>query len=659
MHAAATLMAAALVCVASASCPTSCTCRWKNGKETVECVGAGLTSLPVGVQVGTQVLDLSGNSLHALPKDMFVAPGLLNLQRIYLAGCKIGRIDDLAFSRLSNLVELDLGNNLLTAVPSDTFRDFTSLRRLVLSDNPITRIESNAFIYLPMLTTLEMSRSRVDTVMPRAFDGVAHLTSLKLEDNRLTQIPMRALAQLRMLHGVELHGNPWRCDCHLIDLQQWLMAGRVPYGAPLICSSPEHLHGVLVEQVPISELACAPKGTIFRPRNRKPEAFVDDSISFGCQVTGVPEPSVRWFFQGKLISNLSTFTHRPQVFLIRENGTNAKSSILSISSVVEDDAGDYLCEAQNSAGDYVINFTLSVYLRDDDDAAGLTGTQVAGIGVGLVVMALVVVVLLWVLVERWRQMSTFGTNKHVTVKKKHEGKLSPGIHQQTDLHLDREQYEMKGSSLPHSKRTQPHVDFSKNTDFLYKLHMTGNGDIDGNIASRNRSNQPDVIIVNDKGPLTESDKQTVTFEDAPRRNSCHNTPDSNIKVDLIGTESAWEKDESPASEWVPGDDHSWVNSDASARSSVVYDVPKLPSYSWAEGQSADFGENEEMDSYANDIGHGAYAGVTNPFGQAKHQNFRFRNLVPVLPPFPPQHAARMAHSPDEGYEDVGEEGTEV
>uniref|UniRef100_T1J345 Ig-like domain-containing protein n=1 Tax=Strigamia maritima TaxID=126957 RepID=T1J345_STRMM len=631
MHAAATLLAAALVCVASASCPPSCTCRWKNGKQTLECVGAGLTSLPVGVQVGTQVLDLSGNSLHALPKDMFVAPGLLNLQRIYLTGCKIGRIDDLAFSRLSNLVELDLGNNLLTAVPSDTFRDLTGLRRLVLSDNPITRLESNAFVHLPVLTILEMSRSRVDTVKPRAFDGVAHLTSLKLEDNRLTQMPVRALAQLRALHAVELHGNPWKCDCNLIDLQRWLMAGRVPYGAPPVCASPERLRGVLVEQVPISDLACAPSGTNFRPRNRRPEVFVDDTISFGCQVTGVPEPNVRWFFQDKLISNLSSLTNRPQIFLIRENGTNVKSSILSISSVVEDDAGDYLCDAQNSAGDYVINFTLSVYLRDEEEAAGFTAIQVAGVGVGLVVMALLIVVLLWVLVEKWRHMSSFGTSKPLTVKKTHLAKLASGVHQQTDLHLDREQCEMKGSSLPNAKRSH-HMDF---TDFLYKSHVTENGDVTG----CNHSNQPDVIIVNDKGPSSEEDQREL----------CHNTLESNIKIDCTGTENLSD------CEWAPGDD-SWVNSDVSARSSVIYDVPKPPLYSWAEGEATDFGESKDVDP--NVIENSAFAGVTNPFGQAKH-NFRFRNLVPVLPPFPPQQAARVAHSPDEGYEDEGEEGTEV
>ena len=36
-------------------CPTRCECKWKKGKETVECVNASLTSIPEGLNVDTQV----------------------------------------------------------------------------------------------------------------------------------------------------------------------------------------------------------------------------------------------------------------------------------------------------------------------------------------------------------------------------------------------------------------------------------------------------------------------------------------------------------------------------------------------------------------------------------------------------------------------------
>jgi hypothetical protein len=46
---------------------------------------------------------------------------MVNLQRLHLANCKIGQIDPTAFRGLTNLVELNLAGNLLTAVPTPTF----------------------------------------------------------------------------------------------------------------------------------------------------------------------------------------------------------------------------------------------------------------------------------------------------------------------------------------------------------------------------------------------------------------------------------------------------------------------------------------------------------------------------------------------------------
>jgi Leucine-rich repeat (LRR) protein len=56
-----------------------------------------------------------------LPREVFARHGMLNLQRLYLSNCRIGQIDPTAFRGLTNLVELNLAGNLLTAVPTPTF----------------------------------------------------------------------------------------------------------------------------------------------------------------------------------------------------------------------------------------------------------------------------------------------------------------------------------------------------------------------------------------------------------------------------------------------------------------------------------------------------------------------------------------------------------
>ena len=91
------------------------------GKRWVECRDQSQISIPDQIDMETQVLDLSGNNLQILPREVFARHGLLNLQRLHLADCRIGQIDQTAFRGLTNLVELNLAGNLLTSVPIATF----------------------------------------------------------------------------------------------------------------------------------------------------------------------------------------------------------------------------------------------------------------------------------------------------------------------------------------------------------------------------------------------------------------------------------------------------------------------------------------------------------------------------------------------------------
>ena len=133
---------------AAAACPAVCDCRWRNGKESVTCVGANLSQVPAKLDAGTQVLNLSGNHLTAVPADAFRTAGLLNLQKVFLARCRIQILDKYAFRKLKNLVELDLSYNALSSVPSHVFASIPELRELRLSGNPIQRVLNDAFAHL-------------------------------------------------------------------------------------------------------------------------------------------------------------------------------------------------------------------------------------------------------------------------------------------------------------------------------------------------------------------------------------------------------------------------------------------------------------------------------------------------------------------------------
>ena len=48
--------------IAAVDCPEACKCKWKGGKETVECVNASLVAVP-SMDADTQVLHLGSNNL--------------------------------------------------------------------------------------------------------------------------------------------------------------------------------------------------------------------------------------------------------------------------------------------------------------------------------------------------------------------------------------------------------------------------------------------------------------------------------------------------------------------------------------------------------------------------------------------------------------------
>ncbi|CAH2000147.1 unnamed protein product [Acanthoscelides obtectus] len=137
---------------ALALCPPQCECKWKSGKESVICLNANLSVIPLQLDAGTQVLDLTGNGLVSLRHEEFSKAGLVNLQKVYLAKCRLKNIERYSFKHLINLVELDLSINQLSNIPSHTFDSITELRELRLNGNPITKIFNDAFLHLTQLT---------------------------------------------------------------------------------------------------------------------------------------------------------------------------------------------------------------------------------------------------------------------------------------------------------------------------------------------------------------------------------------------------------------------------------------------------------------------------------------------------------------------------
>ncbi|KAK4886546.1 hypothetical protein RN001_002817 [Aquatica leii] len=345
----------------SKACPKLCVCKWKNGKQTVECNNRNLPAMPEGIDPGTQVLEFWDNNLQLLTKENFLTMGLIHLQRIYLSRCKITNIDDRTFSGLTNLVELDLSGNLLVSVPTKAFLDCPSLMKLTLNSNPIKTVQTMAFNHLSYLNTLYLSDCEISYIANGAFDSLNSLERLYLDGNKLTAIKgSRTLPH--SLRGINLQNNPWECDCHIADLHTWLMDINLSNSMSPTCQSPSRLLGRAIRSIPNSELACLPD---ISPTTFYLEISEGKNVSLLCNVNAAPEARVSWWFQGRVLQNDTLVAPGVHLLYYIEEGTEEKRSELFIYNTNTDDNGTFICNAENAAGTSQSNFTIRIIVKKE------------------------------------------------------------------------------------------------------------------------------------------------------------------------------------------------------------------------------------------------------------------------------------------------------
>ncbi|XP_052577719.1 leucine-rich repeats and immunoglobulin-like domains protein 1 isoform X1 [Peromyscus californicus insignis] len=181
-------------------CAAACTC----AGDSLDCSGRGLATLPRDLPSWTRSLNLSYNRLSEIDSDGF--KDLTNLQEVYLNNNELTAIPSLGAASTS-VVSLFLQHNKILSIDGSQLKSYLSLEVLDLSLNNITEIRSSCFPNGLRVRELNLASNRISSLESGAFDGLSRsLLTLRLSKNRITQLPVKAFKLPRLIQ-LDLNRN--------------------------------------------------------------------------------------------------------------------------------------------------------------------------------------------------------------------------------------------------------------------------------------------------------------------------------------------------------------------------------------------------------------------------------------------------------------------
>lgn len=224
---------------------------WNMIEELEEGVFSGLS--------GLRVLNLRGNLLRTFSDRVFGSEGS-SLKELNLRGNRLSTMSSL--SSLTSLTDIILSSNMLTTLPEDIFRNVTDLESVDLSENQLSSLPETIFNDLLGMRMVNLHKNHLSEVHAKLFKDQEFIQQLYLSDNQLKSLPMGFFDTFDLQHIIRLHGNPWRCDCHMWYLHDWVLRNfqNVEMLERVLCESPEALTKQTVASVEREQMVCRASG---------------------------------------------------------------------------------------------------------------------------------------------------------------------------------------------------------------------------------------------------------------------------------------------------------------------------------------------------------------------------------------------------------------
>ncbi|XP_045520356.1 uncharacterized protein LOC123711694 [Pieris brassicae] len=340
----------------TANCPEECKCVWASGNKQADCSQSNFHDIPKTLSTEIQILDLTGNELYEITRHAFEDVRLINLKKLILKECQLLTIHKNGLSGLAIMIELDMSKNNLKSLHAETFRETTKIRWILLNDNQIEKLEDGLFNNLQFLQKIDLSNNHITQIGMKTFMSVPKLNILRLNSNKLEHLKLDTLSALT-LSNLDVHDNPWRCDCYLQPFRNWVISNNF-YTSPITCSEPPKVHGKVWKELDSRDFACRP--SIVYPSVTTTIQSGDNNITLSCQVNGNPIPEVNWVLNAQIIDGTYRYQGEVKYILTQSNTENSRWLNLTIIDAGSTDNGMYLCVAKNPGGVEERNVTLFV-----------------------------------------------------------------------------------------------------------------------------------------------------------------------------------------------------------------------------------------------------------------------------------------------------------
>ncbi|XP_049888736.1 carboxypeptidase N subunit 2 [Epinephelus moara] len=202
-----------------------------------------------------KVLNLRGNLLTTFSDKVFGFEAS-DLTELNLKGNRLTQLSSL--SSLTSLTDLILSSNQLSELPGDVFRNITLLENLDLSENKFTLLPEMIFHDLIGIKSIHLHKNNLSKVDVKLFEDQVLIQQLYLSDNQLESLPLGVFDHFAIQHTVRLHGNPWKCDCHMWYLHDWVQRNSrdIEMLDRMLCRSPSFLKRRAVISIEKDQLVC-------------------------------------------------------------------------------------------------------------------------------------------------------------------------------------------------------------------------------------------------------------------------------------------------------------------------------------------------------------------------------------------------------------------